>query len=649
MGLQLDTVLESLHPPLVLQHLCWTLLHSLWLLLIIALIYALLQRALGSKTRSQYVVGLIILLITGLTLPATFLVVSRFDSPAGQPNPLQELTTPGAEDILPALPIAEGQLTVLTRLRDSLAPYATLLLVAWCAGVALIAQFYLVRWCRFRVLLPGMHAGAPRRILRIERQTPGAPRTTNVEVVESSLVEMPATIGLLNPTLLLPIGAMQQLSPEHAEAIAIHELIHARRRDLLLGSYQGLLELLLFYHPAVWWMSARIRTWREYESDQLALRETGSTRKYLMALAELESLGRPRSNRQFSQRRLSRKLERFLGDPTLQLFGRGRFAGAAAVLAFVLLVSFASSLFAYSRSISGLRSLSAQSRFPTIVQNIVGVPESEAILDVLATTVSELHKDPGGEPPSLPQLAKQLVQGVDAEALTNAILDHLSHSPTQAILFDSTWRYGSFKDQVQIVALLVERAERLDSTDSVQARESARAAALFAAQCDFAYGASLLNALVLDPNWKRVADPSMNQMWRLRQLCVDEEDIAAAFFRDFTLVLDRNQSTPSMVVRTATDKMTLLRQLTELAMHRPYLQWRLRTLLKMPNLAVNELETTQLHALAASEPVFAQMIDDAATHKGGRRIRAISPDALQKLRTVTRPSAVTQPVSEQRD
>ena len=59
----------------------------------------------------------------------------------------------------------------------------------------------------------------------------------------------------MKPVILLPVSALAGLSTTQVEAIMAHELAHIRRHDYLVNLLQTLLETLLFYHPAVWWLS----------------------------------------------------------------------------------------------------------------------------------------------------------------------------------------------------------------------------------------------------------------------------------------------------------------------------------------------------------------------------------------------------------
>jgi beta-lactamase regulating signal transducer with metallopeptidase domain len=108
-------------------------------------------------------------------------------------------------------------------------------------------------------------------------------------VVESALVEVPTVVGWLRPAILLPMAAMAALSPAQIEAVLAHELAHIRRHDYAVNLLQTIAETVLFYHPAVWWLSARVRTEREHCCDEVAVRISGDAVAYARALAELEA------------------------------------------------------------------------------------------------------------------------------------------------------------------------------------------------------------------------------------------------------------------------------------------------------------------------------------------------------------------------
>jgi beta-lactamase regulating signal transducer with metallopeptidase domain len=108
-------------------------------------------------------------------------------------------------------------------------------------------------------------------------------------VVDSVCVATPTVVGWLRPIVLLPVAAMAGLSPRQVEAILAHELAHIRRHDFAINLLQTFAETVLFYHPAVWWMSSRIRTEREHCCDDVAVSVCGDATEYVAALTELAS------------------------------------------------------------------------------------------------------------------------------------------------------------------------------------------------------------------------------------------------------------------------------------------------------------------------------------------------------------------------
>ena len=94
--------------------------------------------------------------------------------------------------------------------------------------------------------------------------------------------------GHLRPVILMPIGLLAGLPPDQIEAILLHELAHIGRCDYLVNVLQRCVEGLLFYHPAVWWISSIIRGEREYCCDDVVVTALGSPGKYAAALAALE-------------------------------------------------------------------------------------------------------------------------------------------------------------------------------------------------------------------------------------------------------------------------------------------------------------------------------------------------------------------------
>src|SRR5438045_2418615 len=136
---------------------------------------------------------------------------------------------------------------------------------------------------------PNARAAAARRA-RAHRLAARLRVNRPVRLLQSALVHVPAVLGCVRPVILLPASALTGLTPLQLEALLAHELAHVRRYDYLVNLVQSVIETLLFYHPAVWWISARVRDEREHCCDDLAVAVCGDPHFYASALLSMERL-----------------------------------------------------------------------------------------------------------------------------------------------------------------------------------------------------------------------------------------------------------------------------------------------------------------------------------------------------------------------
>lgn len=140
-----------------------------------------------------------------------------------------------------------------------------------------------------------------RRTARVQRGDPqwqavvsrlavqfGVKPAVRLRVVEQ--LSTPVTAGWWRPVVLVPAALVTGMPKELLEALLAHEMAHVKRLDYLVNLGQNVVEIMLFYHPAVWFISGRIRIEREHIADDLAARHTGEPRRLAQALSELERL-----------------------------------------------------------------------------------------------------------------------------------------------------------------------------------------------------------------------------------------------------------------------------------------------------------------------------------------------------------------------
>ena len=177
-------------------------------------------------------------------------------------------------------------------LREKVQSALPLLVAAWLAGVFVLSLRLLGGWLqtrRFRRI--GVRPAPDACIAIVAKLAAKLGIRRGIEVLESTWMQVPGVIGWLRPVLLVPASALTGLDPRQLEMLLAHELAHVRRHDYLVNILQMLVETMLFYHPATWWVSRRMRAEREHCCDDVAIDLCGGdARLYARTLLELEEL-----------------------------------------------------------------------------------------------------------------------------------------------------------------------------------------------------------------------------------------------------------------------------------------------------------------------------------------------------------------------
>src|SRR5664279_323423 len=243
-------ILTLMQHPLA-QALGWTLLHFLWqgaALGLLAWLALLLLR--GASAKARYGLACACLLLMVAAPVATFLLL--------QPQALIPVSGP-VSSLTPSLEpatVAALILPMTQRLKVTLDPALPWLLGGWALGVLLLSARFLGSWVRVQRLRRRSAEPVPAEWhLVVSRLCRELKLSRTVRLLQSAAVEVPTALGWLRPLILLPACALTGLAPLQLEAILAHELAHIRRGDFLVNLLQSLVEVLLFYHPAVWSVS----------------------------------------------------------------------------------------------------------------------------------------------------------------------------------------------------------------------------------------------------------------------------------------------------------------------------------------------------------------------------------------------------------
>ena len=110
---------------------------------------------------------------------------------------------------------------------------------------------------------------------------------------QSDQTAVPLTFGWLKPVVLIPASLLTQLSPEQLEMIVLHELAHIRRADYLWSLGHSVAEVVLFYHPAYWYIARVLEREREFACDQMTVSLTQQPQAYARTLLQVATTTAP--------------------------------------------------------------------------------------------------------------------------------------------------------------------------------------------------------------------------------------------------------------------------------------------------------------------------------------------------------------------
>jgi len=283
----MTTLVAICGQPLV-HALGWTLLHLCWQGTGVAVVLWCVLKVLdGRSSRARYAAACLALgLMVALPL-ATFahLAAAEYRQRAALDDSAVVID-PGM-----VLRVEAGETSALLSERIAVALNHALpwVLLAWFAGVIFFAvrlNVGLLVARRMRLVATSAVPAELQQVFDALRRRLGIARA--VRLMHSALVQVPTVIGWLRPVVLVPASCLTGLSAMQIEAILAHELAHIRRHDYLVSVLQSVIETVLFYHPAVWWVSKQVRRERECCCDELAVAVGGDRLAYARALSALE-------------------------------------------------------------------------------------------------------------------------------------------------------------------------------------------------------------------------------------------------------------------------------------------------------------------------------------------------------------------------
>ena len=269
-----------------IKAICWTLIHSLWIGMIIALLTGLVisfTRRSAAGLRYQLLCGILVLFV--LSVSVTFFVEERSAGNIPVKVSASKFTAGPVSNIAIYYAGNPVRPNLINSAISFLDQHINIIFLVWVLFFVLKSLkmmsglLYIQRIRNYKV-----HAVAEEFKHKMELFSRQIGIRQTVRLLQSELVSVPVAVGWLKPVILLPVGVILQLSTEQLESILWHELAHICRRDYLVNILQGIVETVFFFNPGLLWLSSLIRAEREACCDDMVLSRVGQKANYLEAL-----------------------------------------------------------------------------------------------------------------------------------------------------------------------------------------------------------------------------------------------------------------------------------------------------------------------------------------------------------------------------
>jgi beta-lactamase regulating signal transducer with metallopeptidase domain len=269
----------------------WTLIHFVWQGSVLGIATAAALRLCRHRSsEARYAVACLGLAALLASAAATAVIIGTSGSEHGAASLATAGTVSESSIVAPPDGPAFGQPAPASaaRMRVTITSVLPIVVWTWLAGVVALAVRFSGGCWRIHLIRTTALAQAPSAWQRTAEQLAQRLRVSiPFRAVETTLVDAPVVIGWMRPIILLPVAFVIGATPSQIEALLAHELAHIRRRDYAVNLLQTVAEALLFFHPAVWWLSSRIRQEREHCCDDAAVQVCGEAAAYAEALVSL--------------------------------------------------------------------------------------------------------------------------------------------------------------------------------------------------------------------------------------------------------------------------------------------------------------------------------------------------------------------------
>jgi len=331
-------ILLQLVDPSITYALGWTIIHSLWQASLIALIMSLIHR-IGSSRSAIFKYGISVLSMAAVFIVSAITFGYYYSSPSTSIEMLGavNLTQLQIGDVNHNSTFADVQTFFVQNIEQ--------INLIWAAGVILFLVRFIFSYLYTKYL---KSTAIFTNSLELEQALTSIKKNLfidkTIKIAESAKINVPIVVGHIKPLILFPVGIVNMLSMAEVEAIITHELAHIKRYDYLTNILLTLIEILFYFHPAVWWISANVKAERENCCDDFALSQDIDKVVYAKALVKLEemkSISAPALAMPFASKKhqLLNRIKRIMNMPQTQNDIKEKSIATILLLSIVLLFS----------------------------------------------------------------------------------------------------------------------------------------------------------------------------------------------------------------------------------------------------------------------------------------------------------------------
>ncbi len=277
----------------MIQIIGWTILHSLWQIALLASLYLLIKNNWRTKTAlKKYYLAVSALVTTFLSTIFTCSYLYQQENwmvtPITDSNLIPIISETSTTTLIP---VQSNEIVVETTI--TLADYLTICLPYLVAFWGLGMLYFTIRFLK--------NLYGVKQLQNIDNELISGEWLAKIKIFKTQLniqkdvqvflslhIKEPITFGHFKPIILLPISLITGFDTAAIETILLHELAHIKRHDYLVNLGQSFIEIILFYHPLIWWLSKDIRELREHCCDDLVLSLGDNRITYVETLTALQ-------------------------------------------------------------------------------------------------------------------------------------------------------------------------------------------------------------------------------------------------------------------------------------------------------------------------------------------------------------------------